>query len=73
MINKTTELRTFIANQLEKLTNGKIRPEQANACAMLSANMLLSVKLEMDYARMKGEKPNIAFMEDKKSKLIEHK
>lgn len=69
-INKVFKLRKFIAEQLQSLIEKKITPEEANACAMLSANLLLSIKLEMEYSKLKGEKPSIEFMESK-NKLID--
>jgi hypothetical protein len=72
-IKNITNLRDFVAEQLKKLCEGNIEPEKANACAMLSANMLLSFKLEMDYFRLKNETPHIEFAENKKPILIEHK
>ncbi len=73
-INNIVDLRDFIADQLQELCKGNMKPEQANACAMLSANMLLSIKLEMDYSKLIQEKPAIDFMgSPKKTLLIEHK
>jgi len=72
-IKNVSELREFVAHQLERLCDNEIVPEQANACAMLSANMLLSVKLEMEYSKLIEQKPKIEFMENRcKTKLIEH-
>lgn len=69
-----SELRDFVAEQLQRLCEGSIKPEMANSCAMLAANMLLSVKLEMEYCKMvKKENPKIDFMEKSKSKLIDLK
>ena len=73
-INNIKELREFVARQLEALSNNEIEPEHANACAMLSANMLLSIKIEMEYSKLIQEKPNIKFIEDSKDntrRLIE--
>ena len=62
-INKVTHLRSFIADQLQNLVDGKIKPEEANSCAMLAANMLLSIRLEMEYSRLQNKPPSIDFME----------
>ncbi|MEK6882425.1 MAG: hypothetical protein AABY22_22585 [Nanoarchaeota archaeon] len=68
-----------MCEQLKNLCDNKIRPEQANSCAMLAAQALLSVKLEMDYIRLKDEEPNMKFMEysgnsvKKTTRLIENK
>ena len=78
-IKNINELREFVCLQLKNLCDNKIRPEQANSCAMLAAQALLSVKLEMDYIRLKDEEPSMKFMEynghsvKKNTKLIEHK
>ena len=72
-IRNIHELRSFVAEQLERLCDGKIDPEKANAAAMLSANMLLACKLEMEYSKLKQQSPHINFMENKESNLIEGK
>jgi len=71
-INKVSELRSFISEQIEALVDKRIKPEEANSCAMLAANILLSIRLEIDYNKMLGEKNKIEFMEIQKGKLIEH-
>jgi hypothetical protein len=70
-IKNVDNLRNFLAEQLEKLTNGEVKPDVANACAMLTANMLLSINLEMKYNSMQNKKPNIKFMESA-TNLIEY-
>ncbi len=70
-IKNVDNLRNFLAEQLEKLTSGEVKPDVANACAMLSANMLLSINLEMKYNHMKNKMPNIKFM-NSDSNIIEH-
>ncbi len=77
-IKNTSQLREFICEQLQNLCNDKIRPEQANSCAMLAANILLSIKLEMEYARLMQQNNPIKFMEQdngievKGKKLLEN-
>lgn len=72
-IKNVQQLRDFVSEQLEALCNRTLKPEEANSAAMLAANILLSLRLEMDYAKLKREPPNIEFMENKNSVLIEHK
>lgn len=70
-IKNVENLRNFLAEQLEKLTNGELKPDEANACAMLSANMLLSVNLEMKYNQMQNRQPNIKFMNNESHLIIQ--
>jgi hypothetical protein len=70
-IKNVDSLRNFLAEQLEKLTNGEVKPDVANACAMLSANMLLSINLEMKYNQMQNKQPNIKFMEDNSNLIVQ--
>lgn len=72
-IKNINELRDFISNQLEALCKGFIEPEKANAISMLSANMLLSARLEMEYSKLKQISPSIEFMENKSVNVIDVK
>jgi hypothetical protein len=53
---------------LTDLCEGKITPQIANSCAMLGANILLSIRMEMDYAKIHEEARQINFMESGEDK-----
>jgi hypothetical protein len=56
------ELRKFLANDLERVSNGDISPAVANASANLSGKILASVKMELEYNALVGAQPNISFL-----------
>jgi len=62
-IKNIGQFRDFISKQLTDLCDGKISPQTANSCAMLGANILLSIRTEMDYAKVTQEIKRIDFME----------
>lgn len=67
------ELRDFLANELQRVSSGDITPAAANASANLTGKILSSVKLELEYNKMTGHKPDINFLgktnKDKLQKL----
>jgi hypothetical protein len=56
------ELRTFLSKELERVSSGEITPAAANASANLTGKILSSVKLELEYNKMAGKNPDIAFL-----------
>ena len=56
------ELRTFLSRELERVSSGEITPAAANASANLTGKILSSVKLELEYNKMAGKNPDIAFL-----------
>jgi len=61
-INNVEELRAFLANDLQRVSEGDITPAVANASANLSGKILQSVKLELEYNASVGATPNISFL-----------
>ena len=70
-ITTINDLRDFIASELKKVSEGSTTPANANAVANLAGKMLSSVKLELEYNKICGSTPNIAFINkiDKIAKL----
>jgi len=56
------ELRSFLSRELERVSSGEITPAAANASANLTGKILSSVKLELEYNKMAGKNPEIAFL-----------
>ena len=70
VIKNVNNLRSFLSEQIEKIVDGELKPDEANAVSMMAANMLLSIKLEMDYNRLQNKEPDIPFMNNNNSNLI---
>ena len=49
--NTTTTLRTTMFNQLDRLIDGDITPQEASASARLAAQIVSITKLELESAR----------------------
>lgn len=73
-INNVEDLRAFLTEELQRVSGGDITPAVANASANLAGKVLSSVKMELEYNKMTGASPNIAFLKgfEKKIKAIEH-
>ena len=62
-IESMKDIREFITTQMERAANGEITPANANASANLAGKLVSTFKLEMDYARIKGETPHVDMIE----------
>lgn len=56
------DLRVFIAQELEKVSNGQSTPAAANAVANLGGKMMQTVKMTLEYCKMTGQTPYIPFI-----------
>lgn len=72
-INSTVELRETISSVLDKVVSGDIMPTQANAVSNLIGKYLHTIKLEMEYHKIKDMRPSIKFLEpeNKEPKKLE--
>lgn len=66
-LSNVNELRNFLADELKKVTETNSTPATANAVANLAGKILQSVKLELEYNRMKGLTPEIDFVQKYKN------
>lgn len=57
------ELRNELAEVIKKLKDGDIKPQQAGALANLAGKMISSTKAQIEYYSLRGEKPNIKFLD----------
>lgn len=70
-IQSIHDLRIHALETLEKLRDGEIEMNEAIATGKLCDNVINTVKIQVDYFRMTGEKPEIPFMQHENIKLIE--
>lgn len=69
------DLRSFLAEQLERVASGELTPAHANASANLAGKVLSTVKMELDYCKQAGSTPVIPFLGigADSPRVIEHK
>lgn len=63
-IKNLDELREHAISALEKLSKGKISIEEAGATSKLCENIVSTLKLQLDLAKMLHREPKITFMGD---------
>lgn len=56
------DLRSFLAEQLQRVADGELTPAHANASANLAGKVLSTVKMELDYCKQAGTTPAIPFL-----------
>ena len=61
-------LRSILAEEIVKLRNDKTTPAAINAITNAAGKIFSSVKLEMEYAKAIGKKPQINFIKLPKEK-----
>jgi hypothetical protein len=57
------ELRSELADVFGKLKDGHIKPQQAGTLANIAGKMISSAKSQIEYYSLRGEKPNIKFLD----------
>jgi hypothetical protein len=61
--SKLTELRATLSTAIEQVRAGIMPPASAEAISNASGKIIASLRVELEYRRMRGEAPAIAFME----------
>ena len=56
------DLREILSEEIDKLRAGKTTPANINAITNATGKIFSSVKLEMEYAKILGEKPDIKYL-----------
>ena len=56
------DLREILSQEIDKLREGKTTPASINAITNATGKIFSSIKLQMEYAKILGEKPNIKFI-----------
>lgn len=68
-------LRKHAIDCLEKLSSGKISTEEAGVTGKLCENIVSTVKVQLEYAKMLDQQPNIDFLENNTlptGRILEH-
>lgn len=60
------ELREILCDEIDKLRNDKTSAANVNAVTNATGKVLSSVKLEMEYQKMIGKRPDISFLKTAK-------
>ena len=63
-------LRTILAEEIEKLRDGSTTPANVNAITNATGKILSTVKLEMEYHKLLGKTPEIDFIKVNDKKMI---
>ncbi len=73
-IKNTDQLRDLLSGVLEKVIEGSVAPNQANAVSNLVGKFMQTVQLDMKYHQMRDLMPNMKFLQntDDKNQNIEH-
>jgi hypothetical protein len=73
-IKDIDELRQHAISTLQKLSKGAISTEEAGVTGKLCENVVSTLKVQLEYAKMLDQQPNIDFLENctlPKGRLIE--
>lgn len=60
------DLRVILSEEIEKIRNGKTTAANVNAITNATGKILSSVKLELEYGKLHGRTPQIAFINSAK-------
>ena len=60
------DLRGILIEEIENLRTGKTSPAVINAITNATGKIFSSVKLEIEYAKIIGKKPNVEMLEPSK-------
>lgn len=56
------DLREILSQEIDKLREGNTTPASINAITNATGKIFSSIKLQMEYAKLLGEKPDIKFI-----------
>lgn len=56
------DLRIILSEEIDRLRAGKTTPPVINAITNATGKIFQSIKLEMEYAKLLGKKPDIVFL-----------
>lgn len=70
-IKNISQLREQALNAIELLSKGEIDVNQASTIGNLCEDVVMTIKSELEYARMIGQEPNIEFMKYNKVDKIQ--
>ena len=64
MASSIAELRTELQVIFRELRDGKLEPKQAKEMNNAAGKIIGTLKVELEYAHLRGDKPDIAFLDD---------
>lgn len=56
----TTQLREVLASEIQAVRSGKSKPQRAGAVSKLAGQFIASVKIDLAYAKLTGQKPHMS-------------
>ena len=59
----TNELRVVLCDTISAVRDKSMTPDAAEAISNASGKIIASLRVELEYRRMRGEVPNLAFLE----------
>ncbi len=68
-IKNSDQLRELLSGVLEKVIEGSIAPNQANAVSNLVGKFVQTVQLDMKYHQMRDSMPNLPFLSSESLKI----
>lgn len=63
-MNTASELRAELAKVFNQLKAGEIKPSEAAELANLAGKMIASAKVQVEYAALRKDVPEISFLND---------
>jgi len=66
-VKDVKELRVSLTDVFKKLQNDKIAPEKASQLVNCAGKIIGTIRIEIEYAQAREEKPSIEFMDEKES------
>lgn len=63
-MNTASELRAELAQVFNQLKSGEIKPSEAAELANLAGKMIASAKVQVEYAALRKDVPEISFLND---------
>jgi hypothetical protein len=64
----TSELRTVLCETIAAVRDKTMPPDAADAISNASGKIIASLRVELEYRRMRGEVPSLPFMESTREK-----
>lgn len=64
----TTELRAVLCDTIAAVQAKEMTPDAAEAISNASGKIIASLRVELEYRRMRAEKPEIAFLDSHNDK-----
>jgi len=68
-ISTVNDLRTVLAEQINRIRNNEATPAQVNAVTNATGKILSSIRMEIEYCKLVGETPHIDFIPSNKPAL----